>query len=624
MRARRKPWRVRLIALVATATIAIPFAAGTGVSATSLLFAGYQSISLGASDTSTVAIGDVTGDGLADVVATGSVAFADYRLFVLAGQPDGTLAAPISYRTVSSGTYRIATVAIGDITGDGLGDVVVGAASLGVQVFPQLADGSLGTPTFIETVDSLRVRVGNLDASPGLDLVGIGWGTGTVSVFLNDGAGQLTAPVVYPAAHGGYDDLEVGDVTRDGKDDIVVMSGQAYAIPNLSVLEQLPGGGFGPAAEYRVGDQVNSSGVGLGDVTGDGATDVVVSYGGNQPGARMAVFAQTTSGLLAAPVRYPSYDIPVPVEVGDLDKDGRADVAVLHDSWLRAGVYRGQADGTLGTEELYALPSSSFEPHGLAIGDINGDDWLDLVIAAPSRGGLLILRNLGGQPEPSPSASSSPGFTYPPSPSPAPSVTPSPTPTPAPQPPSAPLNLSTSPNLPAGVGLAWTAPNSSGTGPVTGYRIYLSPDGVSWATLATIGNSLSFTHTGVANGLTLYYSVAAISAYGEGPPSAAAVAQRALPPTAPTNPAAAPANGKAGLTVTWNAPSSNGGISVTGYRIYRGTAAGAGSLFVSVGPATTTFTDAAVTKKVKYFYRITAVNSVGESTFSAEVNATAR
>ena len=154
--------------------------------------------------------------------------------------------------------------------------------------------------------------------------------------------GQLSAPVVYAAGHGGYDDLEVGDVVRDGLDDIVVMSGQAYDIPNVSVLAQLAGGGFGPAAEYRVAGQVNTQGIGVGDVTGDGRSDVIASYGGNTPNARLAVFAQTGDGLLATPVAYDSYDIPTPVEVADLDRDGRADVVTLHSGWLRAGVYRGQ------------------------------------------------------------------------------------------------------------------------------------------------------------------------------------------------------------------------------------------------------------------------------------------
>ena len=89
-RERRPQWRTRLIALMATAAIAIPFAAGTGVSATSSLFLPYQAISLGTTDSSAVAIGDVTGDGRADVVVTGSLGFSDYRVFVLAGLANGT------------------------------------------------------------------------------------------------------------------------------------------------------------------------------------------------------------------------------------------------------------------------------------------------------------------------------------------------------------------------------------------------------------------------------------------------------------------------------------------------------------------------------------------------------
>jgi Fibronectin type III domain/FG-GAP-like repeat len=634
VRDHRPQWRTRLVVLAATAAIAIPFAVGSGVSATSSLFLPYQAISLGTTDSSAVAIGDVTGDGRADVVVTGSMGYTDYRVVVLAGLANGALDAPVSYASADPGSYPIQTVAIGDVTGDGRADVVVGASHLGIEVFPQLDTGALGAPTLIETQDSLRVAIGNLGGGAGLDVVSIGWGTNTASVFLDDGSGHLAAPAIYPVRHGGYDDLEVGDVSGDGLDDIVVMSGQTYAIPNVSVLPQLAGGGFGAPAEYRVADQVNSSGIGVGDVTLDGLPDVVASYGGNQPSARLAVFAQTTGGLLAAPMAYMSYDIPGPVEVADMDGDGRADVVTLHTGWRKAGVYRNQVGGILGQEELYALPSiSSFDPHGLAVGDVTGDGWPDLAIADPNNG-LVLLRNTGTGPVPTPSPSTTalptPGFTYPPTPEPTPVVTPSPTPTPTPtatpkpQLPTAPTGLTTSPNLPSGVGLAWAAPSASGSGPVTGYRIYRGPDGGTGVPLATIGNVLSFTDTTVANGATFWYSVAAVSMYGEGTRSAAAVAQRALPPSAPTSPSASVATGRTGVTVTWKAPTSNGGSPVTGYQIYRGTAAGGGAFLVSVAAGTTTFTDTAVTKKVTYFYRIAAVNVVGEGAPSVEVNTTAR
>src|SRR3954451_12280572 len=602
-------------AVLAAVAVAIPVLASAGhTSAASTLFAPYQSIALG-SDTKAVAIGDVTGDGRADVVATSAQgSYADYRVYVAASLPDGTLAAPVSYPTPGTGTNRIESVAIGDITDDGRADVVVGAAGLGVLVYPQLATGLLGSPTVIATPHTLRVAVGDLDGAAGIDLAAVGWGDDLVSVFLNDGQGALGGATTYPARHSGYDDLEIGDVSGDGRDDIVVMSGQTYATPNVSVVPQLAGGGFGAAAEYRVGDQINSNGIGVGDVTGDGRVDVVAAYGGNKPQSRLAVFAQTSVGLLASPVSYPVYDIPTAVEVADLDKDGRGDVVTLHSAWLRAGVSLGRSDGTLAAEDLYPLPYGSYDPHGLAVGDFTGDGWPDLAIA-DSNNGLVILRNLGSPPPP------------PPTPSPTPVITPKPTaiptPTPTPQLPSAPRHLTTSPNLPAGVGLTWAEPTTQGTGGVTGYRIYRSPDGAAWGPLATVGTVLSFTDTTVPNGGRFFYSVAAIGPSGEGARSAAIVAQRALPPGAPTSFTATTAAGKTGISLSWKAPSTDGGSPVTGYRIYRGTASGSESFLVSVGLTTTSFTDASVAHKIRYYYRLTAVNGVGEGA-SASANVTSR
>ena len=168
------------------------------------------------------------------------------------------------------------------------------------------------------------------------------------------------------------------------------MSGQLYATPNVSVLAQLAGGGFGAAASYSVGTNILTQGIGIGDVTGDGRNDVVASYGGNRPSSNIAVFAQTTLGTLAAPVSYPSYDIPEPLDVADLDRDGRADVLTVHGGWNAAGVYRGSAGG-LGAEELSALPyASHYEPHGLAVGDVNGDLALDAAIADYNHGLVLL------------------------------------------------------------------------------------------------------------------------------------------------------------------------------------------------------------------------------------------
>jgi hypothetical protein len=368
----------------------------------------YQAIDVG-SWPSAVAVGDVTGDGRADVVMTTNFDFDpanDFRLWVFAQTATGDLAAPVSYATEGAYNNWLNSVAVGDITGDGLSDVALGVSERGVYVFPQLVSGALGAPVMYQTSNGRQIRLGHLNGDDRLDIAAIGWGSYTVHVLLNDGAGGLLPPVEYDARHDGYDDLEVGDVTGDGRDDLVVMSGQGLS-PDLSVLAQLPAGGFGAASEYSVAGNELTHGIGLGDVTGDGRTDVVASYGGNRPSSHLAVFAQTATGSLAAPTSYPSYDIPEPVEFADADLDSLTDVVTLHGGWNQAGLYRQLTAGGLGAEELYPIPyASHYEPHGLAVGDVSGDGAPDVVLADYNNG-LVVLKNVG----PPPSADVGVGLT---------------------------------------------------------------------------------------------------------------------------------------------------------------------------------------------------------------------
>lgn len=62
--------------------------------------------------------------------------------------------------------------------------------------------------------------------------------------------------------------------------------------------------------------------------------------------------------------------------------------------------------------------------------------------------------------------------------------------------------------------LNWTAPSSNGGSAITGYHLYRNG-----ASLVTIGNVLTYTNTGLTNGLSYSYTVAAITAIGEGPQS---------------------------------------------------------------------------------------------------------
>jgi hypothetical protein len=341
-----------------------------------------------------VAIGDVTGDGRNDVVTMNNNN--PDSIYVVAQTESGRLdnyqayPANIAYFSIHNGSVDIA-----DMNQDGLMDVIVGLYNA-VGVWLQETDGTLADGIPFGTAHSSFSNVYKLCAADynndGLvDVASIDWGTQShdLDVFLQNPGGLLSHSAVYTVPHGGYDDIDAGDVNHDGLQDLIVMSGQGYAYDNLAVIRQNSAGTFDDPTFHDLGGTASTNGVGVGDVNGDGRDDVVVSHGGKY----IALFLQNDAGMLNSPVSISSYNIPQPVEVADIDGDGRKDVVTAHAGWLRLGVYLQNGDGSLAEELLYDIPyNSHYNRHGMAVGDINGDSGTDVVVAAPYKG-LVILYN---------------------------------------------------------------------------------------------------------------------------------------------------------------------------------------------------------------------------------------
>src|SRR2546421_736011 len=198
------------------------------------------------------------------------------------------------------------------------------------------------------------------------------------------------------------------------------------------------------------------------------------------------------------------------------------------------------------------------------------------------------------------------------------------TPTAPAGPPTAPQGLGASPGD-ATVTLTWSGPSSNGGSPITNYRIYRGTSSNGETLKTTIGNVLTYTDTTVSNGVTYYSQVSAVNNVGEGPRSTEASATPSAPPPPPTPPSA-PTNlvatvGNAHVTLTWQAPASNGGSPITNYRIYRATTTGGETLKATIGNQLSD-SDGGLTNGVTYYYQVSAVNAAGEGPRSNETCAT--
>jgi hypothetical protein len=326
-----------------------------------------------------VAIGDVTGDGTNDVAL---VTTSDYHVYLFAQDGQGGLATAATSTISGSLTGSLLSVAIGDINNDGKNEIVVGHDRSEIEIFSYSGTGALSSLATYTSADTTWIRIADLNNDGLLDVVGIGWGTDTASVFLQNAQGTLDPPAIYDVTHAGWDDLEVGDINNDGLTDIIVMSGQYYAYPNIGILKQKATGTFDAAVYYNLGGDEMADSIGIGDVDGDSLNDIALSAGNG-----LAVFPQHVSGMLDAPVRYAFGGGATALEVRDINADGRQD-AVLMAGGVRLCLQN--ENGLLTDCEFYYVPSADFSGHAMAIGDISSDGKPDIVVA-DSYEGLVIL-----------------------------------------------------------------------------------------------------------------------------------------------------------------------------------------------------------------------------------------
>ena len=381
-----------------------------------------------------VAVGDVNGDRIPDIVVANYCRDGDtcpngdaYICYsseycshgavgVLLGNGDGTFQPPVTY---DSGEYMTYSVALGDLNGDGKLDLaLVNACGTfptsydcpygTVDIMFGNGDGTFGAPWGI----GLRawfpdsIAMGDVNGDGHLDVAVSSvcrvrsicdWQdctcpAGSVEVLLNEGYGSWWGSQFYDSGAPWGRSVAVADVNRDHKLDLLV--GNAGAI---GVLLGNGDGTFQAAVPYNPGGGISggSWSITAGDVNGDGKPDLLAATQPSDVGGGAAgVLLGNGDGSFKTAVSYPSGGTySYSVSAADLNGDGKLDLILTNlggASGGPVGVLLGKGDGTFQS-------ALNFNPGGgtstsAAVADLNGDGKPDLVLA-PSGGGIGVLLN---------------------------------------------------------------------------------------------------------------------------------------------------------------------------------------------------------------------------------------
>ena len=181
-------------------------------------------------------------------------------------------------------------------------------------------------------------------------------------------------------------------------------------------------------------------------------------------------------------------------------------------------------------------------------------------------------------------------------------------------PPASPSNLNASAVSTSQINLTWTD-NSTDE---TGFRIERRTSTGSYIEIATVGaNITSYSDTGLNESTTYYYRVRAYNSAGNSDYSNEASALTL--PAAPSN-LTATAVSRSQINIKWT-DNSGGEL---GFKIERRTATGSYSQIATVGPNINTYNDTGLARNTRYYYRVRAYNSAGDSSYSNEATAKTR
>jgi hypothetical protein len=312
-----------------------------------------------------LSVGDFNDDGFPDVVVAGSDPVTGApSIGIMLGKGDGTFQPTKTYP--SGTTYPVSFTVTGAFTGNGKIDVALVAPSGGVSVVPGKGNGVFGSPIMTTmSLSSTCLAAADFNKDGKLDL------TNGTDVLLGNGDGTFQAPLAVPEGNCG---VAIADLNHDGIPDLVTGSSPSDS-QAIRVHLGNGTGKFDVGTPYHTGHTAGSV-IHAADLTGSGATDIVVLNGGD---ADFTILLNQGSGTFKIGNTYNGGDNPFTFFIADLNQ---ADKSQLDLAFLTIGsiaVAPGNGDGTFQDE----LAQNDLNPVQILVtaADVNNDGKADLIFA---------------------------------------------------------------------------------------------------------------------------------------------------------------------------------------------------------------------------------------------------
>ncbi len=265
-----------------------------------------------------------------------------------------------------------------------------------------------GTIAFLKAVTlpdaGAAIGVGDIDGDGRPDLIQVDNLSPTLKLIKNNSTGGILdntsfdPPVGFNSGNG-IEFLDVQDLNGDGKPEIITCNRTDNTLSvfrNTAVAGTIDNSSLAASVDFPAGK--GPFNLAIADIDADGKADLIVSNtdsntisilkNGSSPG-------KIKNSSFSVPVSFISGSKPALIDVGDLDGDGKPDIAVSNNLSGTSSVFKNITAAGVIDQNSFAAKSdftSGQSPYGIVIGDLDGDGKPEISVANQGSNTITIYQ----------------------------------------------------------------------------------------------------------------------------------------------------------------------------------------------------------------------------------------